>query len=67
MSGNCRIIGSTSSASLGLCGLHKGRFTFFYLCVCVYIYIYVCVCVCVCVYVRTYVCNVCNACVYACV
>ena len=53
MSGACGIIRSTSSISIGLCGLHKDRVTFL-MCVCVCVY--VCVCMFVCMYVRTYVC-----------
>jgi hypothetical protein len=44
MSGACGIIGSTSSISIGLCGLHKDSVTFL-----------ICVCVCVCMYVYMYV------------
>jgi hypothetical protein len=39
MSGACEIIGSTST-SIGLCGLHKDRVTFF-ICVCMYVCVYI--------------------------
>jgi hypothetical protein len=71
MSGACGIVGSTSSTSLGLCGLRKDGVTFFmcvcmcvcmYVCMYVYIYIYICnvwmycVCMCVCMYICVYIC-----------